>query len=101
MNPVMLIQSLRKLLPKLRDDDLQGSSNKEISRSKILDMVCAISSFENINKEILKNRYRAMCVKCASSTRQTDRHYQCSCKTKRRRKGWEKRVKFILPRRTA
>jgi hypothetical protein len=32
------------------------------SKSKILDMVCAMRNFENINKEILKNSYRVMCA---------------------------------------
>jgi hypothetical protein len=45
MNPAMLVRSLKKLLPDLEDDDLQGLSNEEISKSEILGMVC---SFENI-----------------------------------------------------
>jgi hypothetical protein len=35
-------------------------------------MVCAMTSFENINSEMLKNGYRAMHAKWASSTWQTD-----------------------------
>jgi hypothetical protein len=58
----------RKLLPDLEEDGLQGFPNKEISKSEILDMVCAVSCFESINKEMLKNSYRVMHVKWASST---------------------------------
>jgi hypothetical protein len=50
---------------------MQGFSNEEFSMSEILDMVCAMSSFENINEET-KNGYRVMHVKWASSTYQTD-----------------------------
>jgi hypothetical protein len=39
VNPVMLVQSWKKLLPDLEDDDLQGVPNKEVSKSKILNMV--------------------------------------------------------------
>jgi hypothetical protein len=62
----MQVSSWRILLPYL-EGDLQGFSNKEISKSEILDMVCAMRSFENINKE-MKNGCRVMRVKCASST---------------------------------
>jgi hypothetical protein len=48
VNPV----TLGKLLPEEEDDDLQGFPNEEISKSKILDMVCAMRSFENINEEM-------------------------------------------------
>jgi hypothetical protein len=51
---------------------LQGFPNEEISKSEILDMVCAVRSFEYIYKETLKNGCTVMCVKWASSTRQTD-----------------------------
>jgi hypothetical protein len=57
-----------ELLSDLEDDDLLGFPNKEISKSVILDMVCAMRSFENINKEMLKNGYRVMPVKWAPST---------------------------------
>jgi hypothetical protein len=60
MNPVMLVQSWRKLLADLEEDDLHGFPNEEISKYKILDIVCAIRSSENINKETLKNGYRVM-----------------------------------------
>jgi hypothetical protein len=63
VNPVPLVRSRRKLLPDLEGDDLQGFSNKEISKSEILDMVCAIRSSENIDEDTLKNGYRVMCVK--------------------------------------
>jgi hypothetical protein len=51
MIPVMLIQLWRKFLPDLEEDNLQSFPNKEISKSKILDMVCAMRSFENIDKD--------------------------------------------------
>jgi hypothetical protein len=38
MNPVMLVQSWRKLLPDL-EDDMHSFPNEEISKSEILDMV--------------------------------------------------------------
>jgi hypothetical protein len=50
VNPVMLVRSCRKLLSDLEDDDLQGFPNREISKSEILGMVCAMKSFENVNK---------------------------------------------------
>jgi hypothetical protein len=46
----MLFQSWRKL-PDLEEDDFQGIPNEEISKSEILDMVCAMRSFENIDKD--------------------------------------------------
>jgi hypothetical protein len=49
MNPVTLVWSWRKLLPDL--DDLQSFPNEEISKSEILDMVCAMKSFENIDED--------------------------------------------------
>jgi hypothetical protein len=33
---------------------LQGFPNKEINKSEIFDMVCAMRSFENISEETLK-----------------------------------------------
>jgi hypothetical protein len=45
VNPVMLVQSWRKLLSVLEDDDFQGFPGEEISKSEILDMVCAMRSF--------------------------------------------------------
>jgi hypothetical protein len=48
----MLVQSWRKLLADLEDDDLQGFPNEESSKSEILD-VCAMRSFGNINEEML------------------------------------------------
>jgi hypothetical protein len=68
VDPVMLVLSRRKLLPDLEEDDLQGFPNDRISKSNILDMVCAKRSFENINEEMLNNGYRVMSVNWASST---------------------------------
>jgi hypothetical protein len=50
VNPVTLAQSWRKLLPDL-EDNFQGFPNKDINKSEILDMVCAVRSFENVNKD--------------------------------------------------
>jgi hypothetical protein len=68
VNPVTPVQSWRKFLPDLEEDDLQGFSNEEASKSKIFDMMCAMRSFENTNKETLKNSYRVIHVKWASTT---------------------------------
>jgi hypothetical protein len=68
VNPVMLVQLWRKLLPDLDDDDLQGFPNTEISKSKTPDKVCAMRRSENINERMLKNVYRMMRVKWTSST---------------------------------
>jgi hypothetical protein len=57
MNPVMLVQSWRKLVPDR--DDLQNFPNKEISKSKILDMLCAMRSFKKVT---MNNGYKVMCV---------------------------------------
>jgi hypothetical protein len=65
VNPEMLVQSWKKLLPDLEEDYLQGFPNEEI-KSEILDMVCDMRSFEN--KKKMKNGHRVMRVKWASST---------------------------------
>jgi hypothetical protein len=51
VNPVMLVQLRRKLLLDLEDGDLQGFPNEGISKSKILDIVYAMRSFENIDED--------------------------------------------------
>jgi hypothetical protein len=43
--------SWRNVLPDLKYDDLQGFPIEEISKSEVLDMVCAMRSFENVNEE--------------------------------------------------
>jgi hypothetical protein len=45
VNPGMLVRARKKLLPDLENEDMQGFPNKEISKSEILDMVCATRSF--------------------------------------------------------
>jgi hypothetical protein len=42
---------LRKLLPDLTEDDLQGLPDEEINKSQILDMVCAMRSFKNADDD--------------------------------------------------
>jgi hypothetical protein len=54
VNPGMLVRLWRKLLTDIEGDDLQGFPNEEISKSKILDMVCAMRRFENIDKDIVE-----------------------------------------------
>jgi hypothetical protein len=66
VNPVTLVRSWRKLLPDLEEDGLQGLPNEEISTSEILNLVCAMRSFEN--EETMKNDYRVIRVNWASST---------------------------------
>jgi hypothetical protein len=51
VNPVMLVQLWRKLVPHLENDDLQGFPDEESSKCEILDMVCAMKSFENVNTD--------------------------------------------------
>jgi hypothetical protein len=41
---------------------LQGFSNKEISKSEFLGMMCAMRSFENTDEVTMKNGYKVMCV---------------------------------------
>jgi hypothetical protein len=57
MSTLTLFQSLKTLLPDLDDDDLHGFPYEAISKSKIVDMMCAMTSFQNINEETLKNGY--------------------------------------------
>jgi hypothetical protein len=68
MKPVMQVQSCRKLLSDLKEDELEGFPNKVISKSEIFDMVFAMKSFENFYKEMMKNGCRVMSVKWNSST---------------------------------
>jgi hypothetical protein len=58
INPVMLVQSWGKLIPELEKDDLQGFPNKDMSKSNILDMVCAMRSLKMFTKRMLKNGYK-------------------------------------------
>jgi hypothetical protein len=51
VNPVTLVRSRRKLLPHLEENDLQSFRNEGISKSEILDMVCTMRSFENIDED--------------------------------------------------
>jgi hypothetical protein len=76
MNPGALVCLWRKLLPDLEDVDLQIFPNKEIRKSKILDMVCAMRSFENINKDNTKELF--LSDECEVGFQQmTDRNCQC------------------------
>jgi hypothetical protein len=54
VNPVMLVLSWRKLVPDLEEGNLQHFPKEEISESEILDTVCAMRSFKNINKDSIK-----------------------------------------------
>jgi hypothetical protein len=53
MNLVILVLSWSKLLPNL-EDDLQGFPNEEVDNSEIIDMVCAVRNFVNINEDNIK-----------------------------------------------
>jgi hypothetical protein len=74
MNLVTWLQLVRKVLPDL-GNDLQSLPNEEISKSEILNMVCAVRTFENINKETSKNGCRVMCE--VGFQHMIDRHCQC------------------------
>jgi hypothetical protein len=45
-----MVQSWRKLLPDLEDKNFEGFPNEEIDKSEITDIVCAMRSFENVDK---------------------------------------------------
>jgi hypothetical protein len=60
VNPVMLVRLGRNLIPDLEEDNLQGFPNEEINKSEILDMVCAMRSFENIDKNNIEECYRVV-----------------------------------------
>jgi hypothetical protein len=49
--PVTMVRAWRKLLPDVEVDDLQGFPNEEINKSRILDMMCAVRSFENLDED--------------------------------------------------
>jgi hypothetical protein len=68
VNTVTLVRSWRKLLSYLEENDLRSFSNEEINKSEILNLVCSMRSFENITEITLKNGYRVIHVKWASST---------------------------------
>jgi hypothetical protein len=67
MNSVTLVRLWRKFVPDLEDDDLHSISDEEINKSEILEVVCAMRSFENVNEET-KNGYRVMRMNWACST---------------------------------
>jgi hypothetical protein len=50
MNPITLVSSWKKLRPDL-EDDLHDFHMEEISKSKILDMVCDMKSYENTDED--------------------------------------------------
>jgi hypothetical protein len=57
----MLVQLWRKLLPDLEENHLQGFPNEETSKSKILDMVCAMRSFKNVEDNTEEQLQSEMC----------------------------------------
>jgi hypothetical protein len=80
INPVTLVQSWRKFLPDL-EYGLQGFPNKEISKSKILDMVCAMKSCENVyvsdaeewlQSNVCERVFQHMTVNIADATKQKE-----------------------------
>jgi hypothetical protein len=72
---------------------LQGFSNEEISKSEILDMVCAIRSFENIDTEMFKNCCTVILVKWASSITDT---VDVAMKMREKKGAGRMRMKFVL-----
>jgi hypothetical protein len=54
VNIEMLVLMWRKLLPDPKNDDLQGLPNEETSKSRIVDMVCAMRSSETIDEVNVK-----------------------------------------------
>jgi hypothetical protein len=94
VNPVTLVQSWRRHLPDLEENVLQGFSNEEIRKSEILDMVCVMRSFENINKETLKNGY-SVSVSNELLARQTLTVLPRNKREKKKRVG-KIREKFML-----
>jgi hypothetical protein len=55
VNAATLVRSRRKLLPDLEEDDLQGFCNEEISKSEILDLMCAMRSFERVDEKNIED----------------------------------------------
>jgi hypothetical protein len=51
-----------KFLPNLLND-LQGFANEEITKSKILDVLCTVRSFENINKDLVDEWLQSVACK--------------------------------------
>jgi hypothetical protein len=58
----MLACSWMKFLPNLLND-LQGFANEEITKSKILDVLCTVRSFENINKDLVDEWLQSVACK--------------------------------------
>jgi hypothetical protein len=50
MNPVMLVQPWMKLVPNIEEDDFQSFPNEEFSKSEIIDRVCAMRYFKNVDE---------------------------------------------------
>jgi hypothetical protein len=98
VNPVTQVRSWRKLFPDLEEDYLQGFPNEEICKSEILDMVCAVRSFE-------KNQRRNVEEWLQSDACEGGFHHMTNRQTlsmlllKRREKTrvGRMRVKFVLP----
>lgn len=51
MKPETLVKLWKKTDPYLQDNNLQGSHNEEIIKFKILNIIFAMWSSENINKD--------------------------------------------------
>jgi hypothetical protein len=66
---------------------LQGFPNEEISKSKILDMVCAVRSFENSNEDNVEEWLQSDACEVGFQ-HTTDRHCQCCRETEQRRREW-------------
>jgi hypothetical protein len=88
MNPVTLVRLWRKHLPDLKEDGLQGFPNEEVGKFEILDMECAMRSFENVNKDNVEEWLQSdTCELGFQELTDTD-ICQCCHETKGRRTGW-------------
>jgi hypothetical protein len=89
VNQLTLAQLWTKLLLHLEAGDLLDFLNKEISRSKILDMLCNMRSFENIDKGNVEAwQKRDACEVGFQHDRQTD-IINAGTKQKNEEEGWE------------
>jgi hypothetical protein len=58
---------MRKFVPDLENDNLQGFINDELNKFKFLDTMCAVRSFRNVDKDNIKERLKVLHEKWASS----------------------------------
>jgi hypothetical protein len=86
MNPVTLVRLWSKLLQDLEEDNLQSFLNKEVSKSEILDMVCAMRNPEDADKDNAQDWLQSDVCELGHPAHNRHGHCQCCHKTK-----WEVR----------